>query len=159
LVAPNRLLYINPGESAKHKLHAVPSRYEAPRLSDINLQALRGAVRDLRRLDQQRVPDGELLDVTDLISHRLVYRRCGLVAFEAPDRTVVFRVLDRGKRLPNYEEVLTAMFPDQPEILPFERSEYLTLPSELSPLLPRELLEKADALDDERERLRAVIAR
>jgi hypothetical protein len=70
---------------------------------------------------------------------------------------VVFRVLDRGKRLHTYEDVLTAMFPSQPEVLPFERADVAALPAELSPLLPRELLQKADALEDERERLKAII--
>lgn len=156
-VAPNRLLYINSGESAKLGLHVVPARCQAPALGDVEVSAMRRILRELRRHDPRRVPDGELHDLIGIGARRPVYRRCDVAAFQGSDGALVFRVLDRGKRLHAYEDALTAMFPKQPEVLPFERSDTAALPVELSPLLSRELLQKADELEDERERLQTII--
>jgi hypothetical protein len=153
LIAPNRLLYINPGEAAKTGLHVIPSRCSAPTLGDVDFVALRRVVREMRKQDARRVPDGELHDLIKIGSRKPAYRGCEVAAFEGPDGTVVFRVLDRGKRLMTYEDVLTAMFPSQPEILPFERDVALTLPKAISALIPPDLLAKAEELDFERDRL------
>jgi hypothetical protein len=159
LVAPNRLNYIGGGESAKHGLHFIPSRCASPNLGDIEYSAVRRVMREIRRSDQRRLPDGDLHDLIGIVGRRPVYRKCEIVAFEGTDSAIAFRVLDRGKRLVAYEEQLTSMFPVQPEILPLERSETLPLPSQISPLIPPELLGRADQLEDERDQLRSIIER
>src|SRR5207253_142651 len=116
--------YVGTIEVTKRSLHVIPARCSRPSVNDFDWGSLRRYLKEMQRIDPKRTPKGELHDVVRVARIVPLYRECDVVAFDASDRSMVaFRTFDGEVGLPAYDEVLSRLFEQTPEILPFSSVE------------------------------------
>lgn len=143
--------------AAAQALHAMPAKFDRPSLMSIEKRDVQRVMRDIRRASPSKLPDGEVLDILEVSRALDKYRIVDVAVFDDGKRGFVFRVLDRGVRLKEYEELLGYLAETQPEVLPVELAAAEALPSALdrwlSPEEREEAQRNADSLAELEERV------
>lgn len=116
----NRVRHAGKGSAASQAIHAIPSHYDTPTADVIDKRDVQLVIRDLRRADPAKLPEGEVLDVVSISSASEKYRIVDVAVFQDPDEQLTFRVVDRGVRLKEFEQRLAEMSKDNIEVLPLE---------------------------------------
>lgn len=105
---------------AADAVHAIPAKFDPPLLGDIDKEELQGVVRDMRRADPSSGYDGEVLDVLEISRSQAKYQKVDIAVFSDSKDTLAFRILDRGARLRDLEQILARLAEQQPDVLPVE---------------------------------------
>jgi hypothetical protein len=159
-VPPSRLDYLNPGDAARRGLHLVPAKLSPPAVADVDRGALGEALKESRKHNAKAVPDADLHDVVEVLQTFRAYLPCDVVAFDSADAShVIFRVLQSGRRMTEHEDVLNALFPRMPEILPFADAPAPAPPeAEASRAFAESVLTEVDGLHDSAAEIQGRIA-
>jgi hypothetical protein len=111
----------------------------------------------VQRSNPAAVREGAFHDLIDVFRTVTLYRPCTVAVFDPPDEgQIVFRVLDRGARMPNYERHLTGLSIRQPEVLPF--TERFATDDGFPSLLDENLVSRAAEIEREVGEVRRALA-